>query len=231
MSEPTPDLTEIRRALAHLFTPNQVVELRALEVKEGGRQGLTASGYFLDHEALAESAVRLGASAKGVYVTLNEVNPALLARAVNRLRMVRDREPLTSDGDIVRRRWLPIDCDPKRPAGISSTDEEHQLALDRVREIRAALRAEGWDEPIRGDSGNGAHLLYRIDQPAGDALFVKEFLAELARRFDDECVTVDQTVFNPARIWKLYGTVARKGDHAPIVGRPHRLARILEVPE
>jgi len=35
-------------------------------------------------------------------------------------------------------------------------------------------------------------------------------------------------VFNPARIWKLYGTVSRKGDSIP--ERPHRLARILEAP-
>jgi hypothetical protein len=35
-------------------------------------------------------------------------------------------------------------------------------------------------------------------------------------------------VFNPARIWKLYGTIARKGDSLP--DRPHRLARVLDVP-
>lgn len=39
----------------------------------------------------------------------------------------------------------------------------------------------------------------------------------------------DQTVFNPARLWKLYGTTARKGDDLP--ERPHRLARLLHVPE
>ena len=54
-------------------------------------------------------------------------------------------------------------------------------------------------------------------------------LAALARRFDDARVTVDRKVFNPARIWKLYGTVARKGDHT--AERPHRVARLLHVPE
>jgi hypothetical protein len=42
-------------------------------------------------------------------------------------------------------------------------------------------------------------------------------------------VKVDQTVFNASRIVKLYGTVARKGDHTP--DRPHRLSRILVAPE
>jgi hypothetical protein len=149
---------------------------------------------------------------------------------VNRVRALGEKDPTTADHDVLRRRWLPIDCDPKRPAGISSSDEEHELALDRAFEIREALWDQGWDEPILADSGNGAHLLYPIDVAAQDDGFVKGTLDDLARRFSDTAVSIDQTVFNPARIWKLYGTVARKGDHAPIVGRPHRLARILEVP-
>jgi hypothetical protein len=37
-------------------------------------------------------------------------------------------------------------------------------------------------------------------------------------------------VFNPARIWKLYGTWARKGDDTK--SRPHRLSRIFpDAPE
>jgi hypothetical protein len=54
-------------------------------------------------------------------------------------------------------------------------------------------------------------------------------LAGLAFRFDDPSVHVDQTTYNPARIWKLYGTVACKGDD--VADRPHRVARLLDVPE
>jgi hypothetical protein len=39
---------------------------------------------------------------------------------------------------------------------------------------------------------------------------------------------VDTAVHNPARIWKLYGTLSAKGDNTP--ERPHRMARILEAP-
>ena len=46
--------------------------------------------------------------------------------------------------------------------------------------------------------------------------------------FSDQRVKVDTTTFNPARIVKLYGTPARKGDSTE--DRPHRLARLLEVP-
>jgi hypothetical protein len=87
-----------------------------------------------------------------------------------------------------------------------------------------------WDRPIIADSGNGAHLLYRIDLPNNEEslAFVAGALAELERRYSDHAVKVDVTSANAARIWKAYGTVARKGDSIP--GLPHRLSRILEVP-
>ncbi len=87
----------------------------------------------------------------------------------------------------------------------------------------------GWPEPILADSGNGAHLLYRIDLPANDDGLVKRVLEGLAFRFDDAEVRVDTTTHNPARIWKLYGTLAAKGDDTD--ERPHRLARLTYVPE
>jgi hypothetical protein len=222
-----PDRSEVLRALGVLAEPGQVVELRLLGVQsQGQRIPVTMSGYFDDFELLATSACRYGGSAKGVYVTLNPVKPALLARAANRLRTAGRNDPLTSDADITKRRWLPIDLDPERPSGISSTEQEHALAVERAFEIRDALRQQDWPNPIVGDSGNGAHLLYRVEIPTSDNELVKQCLQALARWFDNDRVKVDQRVFNPARIWKLYGTVSRKGDN--VAERPHRLARILE---
>ncbi len=65
----------------------------------------------------------------------------------------------TSDPDILTRLWLPIDFDAIRPAGISSTDEERQMALGRARETRFYLQECGLPDPLFADSGNGAHLL------------------------------------------------------------------------
>ena len=72
--------------------------------------------------------------------------------------------------------------------------------------------------------------MYRIDLPNDrEALeFVTGALAELDRRYSDVVVKVDVTSANAARIWKAYGTVARKGDSIP--DRVHRVSRILEVP-
>lgn len=222
---PRHDRAEILRACQALFAPGQVAELRALDaVTREWRRLHTVSGYFDDWDKLADAA--LGIQARGVYVTLNPVNPALLARANNRVRDMKAGEAATSDSDIGARRWLPIDCDSVRPSGISATDAEHDLALARAREIRAYLQAQGWPEPLLADSGNGAHLLYRVELPADDGGLVEKALAALAFRFTDELVVVDQKNFNPARIWKLYGTLAAKGDPTP--ERPHRLSRLVE---
>lgn len=226
---PIADPDEIRRALKLLIPDSAVTELRVLGVSAAGyRRPHTVSGYFDDMERLIQAAVTHAPTAHGVYIVPNQVNPALLARASNKARAMGDRDPTTADHDITQRRWLLIDTDPVRPAGISSSDDEHNTALSRVHEIRDALRNDGWPEPIIADSGNGAHLLYAIDLPANDGGVIQRVLKALAFRFDDAVVQVDQTVYNPARIWKLYGTVARKGDSTE--DRPHRLARLLNVP-
>ena len=70
----------------------------------------------------------------GVYVTLNPCRPELLSRAANRVKA--HAETTTSDHEIARRRWLIIDVDPERPAGISATDAEHEAARAKADEIR-----------------------------------------------------------------------------------------------
>ena len=113
------------RSVEVLFQPGAVVELRAFRGRE------TVSGYYDDHSALARETRNLDERAYAIYVTLNEVDPALLARASNRTRKVY-REPTTSDGDILRRRWLPLDFDPARPSGVSATDAEKRAAKERA---------------------------------------------------------------------------------------------------
>jgi len=218
---------EIERALALLFPPGSVVEVRAF-TEEG-----TASGYFSDTAALAAAASALdSAGTSGIYVTLNEVNPALLSRRSNRIKMrLSRRDATTADADIVSRRWFPVDIDPARPSGVSSTDAEHQSALARARQVAGHLAGRGWPEPVLADSGNGAHLLYRVELPNDEESrsLVKRALEALDRLFPDGTCTIDAANFNAARIWKLYGTTSRKGDHTP--DRPHRKAALLAVPD
>ncbi|MDO9035028.1 MAG: hypothetical protein Q7U51_07485, partial [Methanoregula sp.] len=219
---------QLRDAVTLLAGPGQVVEVRALA------DLTTHSGYFKDYEVLVRQVEALGTdlTIQGIYITLNEVNPALFSRRANRIKMrLGKKESSTGDADILRRRWLPIDIDPLRPSGVSSTDEEHTLALNKAGEIARWIAALGFPDPIRADSGNGAHLLYRIDLPNDDAAktLVKACLMTLDTLFSDERVNVDTANFNAARIWKLYGTVSRKGDSTP--ERPHRRSCIISAPE
>ena len=218
----------LRDAIARIAGPGQVVEVRALTDQ------YTHSGYFSDRDALIRSVEPLDtdSSVHGIYVTLNEVNPALLSRRANRIKMrLGKKDSTTSDADILRRRWMPIDIDPLRPSGVSSTDEEHRLALAKAEEIALWISGLGFPDPVRADSGNGAHLLYRIDLPNDEAAtaLVKACLTTLDALFSEERVSVDTANFNAARIWKLYGTVSRKGDNTP--ERPYRRSRILSAPD
>ena len=224
------DIEGIRRAAAVFLAVGNVTELRALGVPEGNRDfRATYSGYFDDPEKFAASAVDLSnRGATGVYFIPNAVTPDLLARAHNHARQVRGTST-TSDTDIAGRLWILIDCDPRRPSGISSNDQEHAAAIDRVMEIRDSLRSRGWPDGLVADSGNGAHLLYRIQLPPDDDGLVRRCLEALQFQFDDDVIGIDTTVHNPARIWKLYGTVSRKGDDVP--ERPHRVSSIIDLPE
>ncbi len=224
----TADTEEIRRALSLLFSDGAVVELRALG--DGG----VHSGYFSDFDALATRATAIDSlkEVHGVYVTLNEVNPALLSRRANRVKQrLSKTDSTTADADIIRRRWLPIDLDPVRPSGVSSNDAEHTAALDRAKEIAVWLTERGFPAPVLADSGNGAHLLYAIDlSNDGESLrLVKGCLTVLDTIFSDDTVHCDTANFNAGRIWKCYGTTACKGDNT--AERPHRTARILSAPE
>lgn len=214
---------QIRRTLAILAEPRQTIELRI-----PGLQGKrTDSGYFNDVDKLAAAAADYENRAEGIYITVNPVQPALLARSSNRVRDY--AKQTTSDRDIMRRRWIFVDFDPVRPAGISSSDEENTAALERARACRERL-TQRHIPTVLANSGNGAHLLIPIDWPNDDSstALIKEFLLLLDSKFSDERVKVDTGMVGASHLIKLYGTMARKGDSVP--ERPHRRSAILDVP-
>lgn len=223
------DANEIIHALRLWFQAGDVFEVRVLDaVSADYRREHIESGYFdYEHISAVPEALKRLLSFRGVYVTVNPVNPDLLARAVNRLRPA-GRNPTTADTDIVRRRWLLIDCDPRRASGVSSSNSEHDFALAKAREIRDGLSSLGWADPIMTDSGNGAQLMYRIDLPANDGELVRRVIGEIAKASSEQ-VAIDTSVHNPARIWRLPGTMNCKGDSIP--ERPHRMAKLLEAPD
>ncbi len=199
------------------------------EIRIPERKGKVISGYFEDPDRAAAAVLaRDGAKYPGIYSTINPVEPALIARAANRL--VDFARDTTADSHVTRRVWFAIDIDAVRPVGISASDDEHVEAVDRAYSIRAHLVSSGWPAPFIMTSGNGAWLLFRIDMPNEPDVtaLVERALAAIAVRFSYAKVKVDTSVTNASRIAKIAGTVARKGDDLP--ERPHRRARILELP-
>ena len=225
-------VTEALRAIGVIFEPGDVIEIRALDVgRNEDYAGSIRAGYFNfeNSDAMAAAIRSVDGDAEGVYVVLNRFDPELLARSSNRLR-VRAKNT-TKDADILEWRWLYIDADAVRPAGMSATDAEHSAALEKILSIRQFLSERGWPDPIHGDSGNGGHLLYRLPvleiKEAGD--LVKRCLKALSARFSDSQVTVDESTATAARLCKLYGTMARKGDSTGT--RPHRRSALIDTPE
>ena len=222
------DRSDILRTAQLFCEPGDVWELR---IPKAGKSK-TISGYFDKPAAFADAVVGLADEGfAGYYFTINAVKPDLLARSANKYE--KWAENTTSDDDILKRRWLPIDLDPRRPAGISSSGEEHATALQMTMEIRQWLVEDlGWPANafIRADSGNGGHLSAKIDlsNDEGAKKLIADCLKALDSRFSNEKVKVDTTTYNAARIWKIYGTMARKG--SDIQDRPHRLAKILDAP-
>jgi hypothetical protein len=172
---------------------------------------------------------------KGVYFTPQVIDPNLIGRARNHLEAAKET---TSDQHVLAYRFLPVDLDPVRISGISSSDSELAAALKLRDEIAEEISSDNdLPEPIRAVSGNGGHLLYPLPDMAAAKYkpAVKYLLEVISRRYSTDKVLIDTKVFNPARIWKCYGTFARKGDPVPAGpncdARPHRLAFIDYLPE
>lgn len=219
----------ITAALKILFRPGDVFEVRILDAMlPASNWSHTESGYFdYEHIECVPHSLENYKTYGGVYVTLNPVNPDLLARANNRLKPAKSRET-TSDADILRRQWLLVDVDPVRPGGISATDQERSLAAKKATEISSGLTSMGFPPPLRVSSGNGAQLLYRVDISADDDGLIQRCLQALNSCSTDD-VHIDLSVFNPARICRLPGTWNRKGDYTE--SRPHRIAEIVDSPD
>ena len=223
------NLQQIELGIEILFELGQVVEVRAL----GGQRGVV-SGYFDSHGELAKAIKQLSDAGEyfGVYYTLNPCHSDLLARREKNKWHCGIKET-TRDKDIVGRRWLLVDFDPKRLAGlsgVSATTAETCAAKKLMVKVLKVLRRFGWPLPVVAFSGNGYHLLFRVDEPNDDETtqLFKGCLKAISEQFASAEVDIDTSVFNASRITKAYGSLAAKG--VDTVERPHRHSRIKRNP-
>lgn len=208
------DAAEVRRALAVLADPAHGLQLQRAPFRSDG------FATFGGNDLKAAVAWVAGQDdATGLYYALNPV-PAGLGHSLKA-------------ADVLARRWLLVDVDrnkavqPDDPA----TDAEHEAARELALAVLDYLSDEGWPAPLLVDSGNGWHLLYRIDL-ANDAfsrVLLRDVLKALAARFDDERGSIGAECHDARRIAKLPGTRACRG--RPSEERPWRPCRLLSVPE
>lgn len=216
------DVQYVERVAGLFITSLQdVVEVRGIGYKA------TTSGYFNCPRQLARAVASIDGRCSAVWIVPNPVERDCLARANNQLKHF--AKITTKDDEVIERRWMCLDFDPVRPAGVSATDDEVRLALEAGEACAEWLELSGWGVPLRAMSGNGGHWLYRLpglpntretDKMIGDIYDV------LAERFSTDAVEFDVKLKNAARCIKLYGTMARKGDNTPSLGRIHRRSYI-----
>lgn len=223
---------QILDALRVFIPEGQITELRAFN---GRDDKAIESTLYRDLEAMAARAVHLEdkTDASGIYFVLNPANEDELKPGA------KCRKGSLSAKKIARRRWMPIDVDPARfnengevlegdAARLSSTNEEHDAAWAVISECRQLLDSMNFVGAVLGDSGNGWHLCYPVDLPNDQATYdmVAAILDGLEVRCGTNLAHVDPKPKDAPRIWKLYGTLARKG--APSDERPHRRSWLAE---
>lgn len=200
------------------------IEVRILKVANKG----TLSGYYNDYKKLADDISEYDGKVN-IFFTINPVINSVTSRAVNRLNAYSAHT--TTDMEIEKIKWILIDIDAERPAGVSSTDEELSYAKEVWEQVIQYLLCNGFSEGIRAMSGNGYHYLIPVEMPNNEksTKMIKTLLQMLHCLFSNEKAKIDVTTYNASRICKLYGTIACKGDNTK--ERPHRRSKILSVPK
>ena len=167
---------------------------------------------------------------ESIWVTIQDIDSALLARSANRIKHNAGSGETTSIKDITHFTHFPIDIDPSRPSKISSSQLELKVAAEAAQ--RMCKEALLGYEVMKAMSGNGYHLLIPIHplenteknyerwKRVGD-IFAHDVMG-IIEGIDEDALPYS----NPTL--KLYGTTSRKGDSTK--ERPHRVSSV-KIPE
>lgn len=189
------------------------------------------SGYFSNVEKLIDTIKPYAEmDDEQIYFVLNKIDAACYGRQQSE-KIIKSPKITTNDNDIVKRCFVFVDFDPVRKSGTNASNEEFEYAHKKAQQVFVFLRGRGFSEPIICKSGNGLHLVYKVDMPndVETTETLKRFYEYLASVYTDDKVDIDTKVFNLARLCKLYGTMAKKG--ANLQDRPWRMSEIIYVPK
>ena len=204
----------IKKMLAQLFEPGQVIGVSGIKLNN-----TMSKKFFTDVDNAAAVIEKADASGnfKGIYVTLQLLKPGS-----------------TSDKrtDVASYVHLMIDFDRKAKNGNAS--DEERCAIEQVmQEAKEWLCGILESEPLVADTGNGFHLVFKLQPFAADERamsLLKECILAVKARFEKSGLNleIDASVAEPEQLTRGYGTWNRKYPETP--GRPQRQSRVLSAP-
>ncbi len=213
--------------LQFVHDPGSIIQVFVKEVDFLPNRHLT--GYYdTDHlKKLSEDVKQHSGQATSIFYGLNPVSSSCHNRAKNCLKPGSVAQP-AKNTDILRRSLMLIDIDPVRDPDCSATDDEKEVAYWLGRIVSRDLRNAGWPKPVVVDSGNGYHLLYRVDLPVEEDGLIQDCLRALTNKYNCDQVKIDTGVSAGNQLAKLPGTMACKGHSSS--ERPHRLSGSFQFP-
>lgn len=220
---------ELNTALIRRFLEMNESELVELTVFVEGRIHVAHARGADEHVRLLRDAEQIRGF-NGAYQLVNGPIDDSLGARYEPARWHKAWNGRATDKDVRQLRAIFLDCDPVRPKGISSTDDQLRAACD------VCLAVEAWFASVLGDpscighgcSGNGYFSLIALEPTVPTAETtrrISRLLEVLQKKFGTEHVKIDRAVANAARLMPAPGTWKRKGVDSP--ERPHRMTSFI----
>ena len=211
--------------LVHPHRANTPLELRCLSKSKGARSYMFYPDNYSSQQeqkvAFYDKALASNQLGFSCYTPINFIKSNFRAAPGKGV----------TQNEIAWRCKLMIDCDrtSKVGKGQPATDDELKRAEIFADSVSAYLEMQGWVKPYKVMSGNGYHLYIPITDLINNDesdLLIKEVLETLAQQFNTAEFEIDTMVFDAARITKVIGTKAIKGDETS--DRPHRTVELIK---
>jgi len=188
--------------------PDEWTELRAIEYTVN-RKGVGARDFVNNEDDFVAFCKRWSGT-RHVYAGLNP----------------RKRKAGKTE-DIARIIGIPFDVDSENKDD-AATEEEKQKAKENAEKFMEWLRSQGYLEPYLDDSGNGYHIVQRVDIPVKHHSRLENQLRNYFKEVQKATPYMKlDSIFDMTRILKVPGTLSLKGENTP--ERPHRTAKILSL--
>lgn len=141
--------------------------------------------------------------------------------------------------DVCQMQYLVVDVDVDTDGNgsdespkVNVTQEENAKAVTMATKIANELATGGFTGIGVVNSGNGAHVIIPcipFEVKKNNLGYVKQFVRLMAKKYNEDTCNIDIKVTNAGRIFKMPGTLSKKG--IPTEENPWRHASVVQFPE